>query len=94
VNQFTWTGQAPGTFESSAGVFRHFCNQCGSPLAFEADHYKGDIHLYAASLEDPSKFVPTFHVNYKSKLPWLIIHDDLKKYDGTVFESAQTLTDD
>ncbi len=84
---FRWRGSAPKTLESSKGVFRHFCQTCGSPLGFEADHYPGGMHLYAASMEHPEEFVPTFHVNYQSKLPWLEIHDDLKKYEGTLLHA-------
>ena len=53
-------------------------------MGYEADHYAGGMHLYAASLEDPDDFEPTFHVNYDSKLPWLRIDDDLPKYEGTL----------
>lgn len=87
LENFSWTGTEPKTVESSKGVFRHFCGTCGSPIAFEADHYPGGMHLYAASLENPADFEPTFHVNYKSKLPWLQMNDDLPKYDTTLLHS-------
>jgi hypothetical protein len=61
-------------------VKRHFCDACGTPMAFEADHYKGEIHLYAAGLENPDNFQPKFHVHYDGKLDWLHIADDLPKY--------------
>lgn len=80
VAAFRWTGANPSAFESSKGCFRHFCGQCGSPMAFEAEHYPGDIHLYAASMERPEAFAPTFHVYCKSKLPWLSLEDDLPKH--------------
>ena len=84
---FVWIGDGLKTFESSKGVRRHFCGSCGSPMGFEADHYPGDMHLYAASMETPETFLPTFHVNYQNKLPWLKIEDDLPKYDGTLLVS-------
>ena len=87
LKNFQWVGQAPTTFQSSPGVRRHFCDTCGSQLGFEADHYPGGMHLYAASLEDPTDFEPTFHVNYKSKLPWLPLDDDLTKYDTTLLHA-------
>ncbi|MEX0286297.1 MAG: GFA family protein [Paracoccaceae bacterium] len=86
---FEWTGDAPKTLESSKGVYRHFCARCGSPLGFEADHYPGGMHLYAASMEHPEDFEPTFHVNYQSKLRWLQMNDDLMKYDGTLLHTPQ-----
>ncbi len=60
-------------------------------MGFEADHYPGGMHLYAATLEDPSDFEPTFHVNYESKLPWLQITDDLPKYEGTLLQAPDDL---
>jgi hypothetical protein len=80
LDAFTWTGETPKTYRSSPGVRRHFCGTCGSPMAYEADRYSGEIHLYAASLDDPAKFEPEFHVHYADKLPWLYIADDLPKY--------------
>ncbi len=82
----------PKTFESSPGVFRHFCAECGSPMGFEADHYAGGMHLYAASMEHPEAFTPTFHVNFQSKLPWLTMEDDLKKYESTLLHAPEDLS--
>ena len=55
-------------------------------MAFEADHYRGDMHVYAAALEDPGAVKPGFHVHYDKRLPWLTIDDDLPKYDGSVVD--------
>ena len=92
LKNFQWIGEKPQTYESSKGVWRHFCNICGSPIGFEAVHYAGGMHLYAASLEDPNNFKPTFHVNYGSKLHWLEIEDNLKKYDSTLLYAAEDLS--
>ncbi|MEM7195341.1 MAG: GFA family protein [Pseudomonadota bacterium] len=87
INRFKWIGDTPKTIETSKGVHRHFCRDCGSPMGFEADHYPGGMHVYAASLADPENFLPEFHVNYHSKLPWLEIRDDLPKYDSTLLHT-------
>jgi len=91
VKNFKWVGDTPKSYQSSPGVLRHFCNTCGSPLGFEAEHYEGGMHLYAASMEEPDKFKPSFHVNYHSKLEWLEIHDELKKYDSTLLHAPTKL---
>ncbi len=41
VENFKWTSNAPKTFESSEGVYRHYCEDCGTPMGFEADRYQG-----------------------------------------------------
>jgi len=62
-------------------------------MGFEAEHYAGGMHLYAASLDDPKYYEPTFHVNYESKLPWLEMHDGLMKYEGTLLHVPEDLSD-
>ncbi|CAD0184633.1 hypothetical protein RUESEDTHA_01515 [Ruegeria sp. THAF57] len=87
IRNFEWTGDKPRTYESSKGVFRHFCGTCGSPIGFEADHYPGGMHLYAGSLENPEDFKPTFHVNKQSKLSWLHVNDNLDAFEGTLLHT-------
>ena len=93
LKNFSWTGRTPKTYATDDGVRRHFCDNCGSPIAFEADHYPGGMHLYAASLEHPENFQPTFHVNHGSKLPWLALEDDLTKYPERLVDSPEDLSD-
>ena len=52
-------------------------------MAFQADHYPFEIHLYAATLENPQDFEPTFHVHYREKLSWLHVDDSLHRYPGS-----------
>ena len=93
LKQFSWVGAYPNTYATADGVRRHFCGNCGSPIGFEADHYPGGMHLYAASLDHPEDFNPTFHVNYESKLPWLEMQDELTKYEGTLLQSPEDLSE-
>lgn len=79
---FEWVG-TPKRYASSPGVIRSFCGTCGSPMAFQAEHYPGEIHVYAAQLEDPKDFKPMFHVHYREHLPWLGLKDDLPKFEGS-----------
>ena len=73
-------GTEPAFYPSSQGVKRFFCNQCGTPMAFQAEHYPGEIHLYAATLENPQDFEPSFHMPYREKLSWLHLDDTLQRY--------------
>ncbi|MCP5368543.1 MAG: GFA family protein [Hyphomicrobiales bacterium] len=77
---FRFTGAAPAVYESSPGVRRLFCARCGTPMAYEADRVADEIHLYAASLENPEDFEPEFHVHVAEKLPWIDLADDLPRY--------------
>jgi len=83
LDSFKWTGDTPKIYRSSKGVQRHFCGTCGTPMAFQAEHYVGEIHLYAASLDHPQDFDPKYHVHTGEKLVWLHLDDDLPRYTGS-----------
>lgn len=83
---YRFTGQAPRAYVSSKGVRRLFCGGCGSPIAYDADAYKDEIHFYLGTLENPADLLPQFHVFYEEKLPWLEIDDDLPRHGGTTAE--------
>ena len=76
----TWLGEAAAHATSAGRVRRLYCAGCGSPMSYEADHWPGEAHLYAASLDDPAVFRPTAHYHYAERLPWLNVSDDLPKY--------------
>ena len=93
LKNFSWTIATPATYHTPDGVQRHFCGTCGSPVGVEADHYPGGMHLYAASMENPANFTPTFYVNIESKLPWLELQDELTRYTGTLLQSSADAPD-
>jgi hypothetical protein len=80
---FSFTGKMPKVYASSPGARRMFCGDCGTPIAFEHDKFPHEIHLYAASLENPENFQPDFHVYWSERLPWLHWSDGLPKYATT-----------
>ena len=78
---YQFTGKQPSVYRSSPGVRRLFCANCGTPVAYESDRYPREIHFYAASLEQPNDIAPQFHVHCEEKLSWVILGDDLPRYD-------------
>jgi len=84
LQDFSWriegSAQEPKNFSSLSGVKRFFCDKCGTLMAFQAEHYKGEIALYAATLTEPSVFQPQFHVHHTSRLSWLAMDDTLPKF--------------
>ncbi len=77
---FEWTGDIPKIYNSSKGVRRHFCPTCGTPMAFDADHYDTEIHLYTGTLDHPEDAPATFSVYAGEKLPWVHLDEGLKAY--------------
>ena len=80
---FRFTGKAPSVYRSSPGVRRLFCGRCGTPIAYDADRFDGEIHLYIATLNDPQNYAPQGHVHEAERLPWFDVKDTLKRYPGS-----------
>jgi hypothetical protein len=49
-------------------------------LAYENERIPDEVHLYAASLENPSDVKPSRHVFVEEQLPWLEIADRLPRF--------------
>jgi hypothetical protein len=74
---WAWTAAQPAVYRSSPGVERSFCPTCGTPMAFRSERSPGEMHFYAATLDDPSIFVPTAHDHAGERLPWVRLADGL-----------------
>ncbi|MGD1879661.1 MAG: GFA family protein [Kiloniellaceae bacterium] len=80
---FRFSGKAPAVYRSSPGVRRLFCADCGTPMAYDSDRYPDEIHLYAATLEDPENYAPEGHVHVAERLSWFDVKDDLPRHPGS-----------
>jgi len=79
--QVDWTGTR-SFYNSSPGVTRGFCGQCGTPMHYMSTRWPGEIHIFAATLDDLTVFTPTAHQHWHQRVPWLGPDDDLPRYDG------------
>jgi Uncharacterized conserved protein len=68
-------------FESSPGVFRSFCKQCGSPLLSRRPSQPDIVRLRIGTLDTPVAVKPLAHIFVGSKASWDEIHDDIPQYD-------------
>ena len=82
-DKFTLLSGKPALFQSSPGVDRWFCPDCGSPIAYDAEADQANIHLYVASADRPADFTPQKHVFVGKKLPWLTLDDHLPQFAGS-----------
>lgn len=78
--QVTWDG-ARSFYNSSPGVTRGFCPACGTPMLYMSTRWPGEVHLYAATLDDPGLYEPTAHVHWAERVPWLTLDDELTKHE-------------
>jgi len=80
-SQVIWHGRR-SFYNSSPGVTRGFCRECGTPVQYMTTRWPGETHLFAATMDDLALFKPTAHVHWAERLHWLNLDDRLPKYDG------------
>lgn len=90
AQQVSFSGDQRKLYESSPGVGRAFCGQCGTPLTWEGD--AGEelgpiVELHLSTLDDPEALAPTAHAFYPERISWFDIADDLPRFEGFVDES-------
>jgi hypothetical protein len=73
-------------YNSSPGVGRAFCGQCGTPLTWEGQSEVPErgmiVEFHISTLDDPDAFIPTNHLFYPEKIAWFDVADDLPRYHG------------
>lgn len=67
------------TGESGAGVHRHFCAECGSPIYSLPDAMPGLIFLKAGTLDDTSWLAPNLEMFCDTAQPWCRLGGDWPK---------------
>jgi hypothetical protein len=86
---FRWQGRSqPGRYQSSSGVTRSFCRQCGTPLSYQAEKYPGEIHLNIGAFDHAEALEPTAHFFTAEKVSWFDTADSLPRYPHGSADSA------
>ncbi|MBV8564911.1 MAG: GFA family protein [Methylobacteriaceae bacterium] len=80
-----WQG-SPKRRQSSPGITRAFCDQCGTPLSYEDARLVGETYIHAGIFDEADRIVPDRHAYVTSKLFWLHLEDGLAKFDTTTRE--------
>lgn len=75
------SGQKITEYESSPGIYRGFCGNCGSPMTFHGEGWD-DLAITIATLDDPNSITPETHVFLKDRLQWVKYNEDFRLYDG------------
>ena len=85
VDKIRFTGRERSVYNSSSGVERAFCSQCGTPLTWEGRSRAWDrpiIEFLISTLDDPERFVPDQHWFHEERIAWFDVADDLPRYRG------------
>ena len=70
----------PSEFESSPGVFRGFCDACGTSLSWRRLDRPDTIDITTASLDASEAFPPAKEIWLEHKLAWETAHPTLPHY--------------
>lgn len=80
--QLTLVKGAPRRFHSSARGQRDFCPDCGAQLFFRGEHAEL-VDITNASLDDPDRVTPEYHIWRKSRIAWFDTADSLPRHDDS-----------
>ncbi len=72
---------AIGRFASSETGHRLFCARCGTPLLMQDNDNATTLDFSLATLDQPDRIVPGFHIYYASHIGWAPAADDRPRYD-------------
>ena len=83
ADQVAFTGTARKIYESSAGVGRAFCGNCGTPLTWEGvSSVRGGpiFEIHIGTFDNPDVLVPTSHNFDSERIAWFDVADNLPRY--------------
>jgi hypothetical protein len=83
--EFRFTRGTPVEYESSPKVRRHFCGQCGSPLAYVHLDTADFVDVTTCSLDAPWAFPPTHHSWLSDDIGWVKFGDGLPTFERSRF---------
>jgi len=69
-----------GDFESSPGVHRMFCRNCGSPIISRRPGPPEVIRVRVGTLDTYLKTQPQSHIFFADRAEWFEFEDDVAKY--------------
>ena len=68
--------------EDGAGLYRHFCPECGAAIMITLERYPDIRSLMGGSLDDKSLLRPTFSLWCDSAQPWLRLPPEIELFAG------------
>lgn len=80
---FVVTAGALVSFQSSAGVYRTFCGNCGTSLTYQSASRTDAIDVTTISLDHPENFAPTMEIWVDHRVPWEPLDGALPHYAGS-----------
>ncbi len=80
LHDFVVTVGSPLRRRSSSFGERWFCRHCGTQLAMRVDFQPDTIDFTIASLDEPDRVVPEFHLFFDRRIGWFDTSDGLPRH--------------
>lgn len=76
--EFSFTGDDPSYYQSSANIQRGFCSNCGASICTleQGDDF---ISVLLGTLDDPNRIRPRYHIWTTSGVVWMDVNQDIPK---------------
>ena len=68
-------------FNSSSFGYREFCGDCGTPFTMKVDHQPETVDFSVATLDEPERAAPGFHIFVASRIAWFETADNLPRHE-------------
>ena len=69
------------SFASSSFGHREFCGLCGTPFTMKVNHQPETVDFSIATLDEPDRVAPDFHIFYSSRIAWFEPADELPRHE-------------
>jgi hypothetical protein len=81
--EFVFVEGAEAVKRTTSSSFGHraYCGECGTPLYMKVDHQPETVDFSVATLDEPGRVRPGFHIFWSSRVSWLSLDDGLPKFD-------------
>lgn len=75
-----YTQSAPKKYRASSRASREFCGDCGTYLLFREDDATATLGVNTATLDEPERVPPAFHIWHESHIAWFDTADAHPRY--------------
>jgi hypothetical protein len=75
-----YTKGKPKGYRASTRATREFCGDCGTYLLFREDDATASLGVNTATLDEPERVPPTFHIWHKSHIDWFDTADAFPRF--------------
>ena len=79
-SKLRYTKGAPKKFRASTRAAREFCSDCGTYLLFREDDPAASLGVNTATLDEPARVPPTFHIWHESHIAWFDTTDSFPRF--------------